>query len=339
MGPLWARFWYGLDLGEGGLLALRRADPALALHGGQDEARALLGVGLLLVAEGRVVERRAADHRGEERALGHRELRDVLAEVRLRGRLDAVRAAAVVDRVEVVLEDLVLGLLLVDLQRDEDLARLARQRAVLGEEVVLHVLLGDRRPTLRRLPALDGDPHGARDARGRDAVVAVEVLVLGREHRLLHRVGHLGQRHRLAVAVGVGEAGHLGLAVGVVDDGGLGRRDLVRLGDVGHRVGDPDPDDTEDEEHPGRPQRAHGPLPPGGAGRRTPRRTAAGRSGGPGGACGGGGSRGLCGLGLGAGTGLAGAHATPGTGIGDGPDRVHRTWSPTASMTGLLGET
>ena len=63
--------------------------------------------------------------------------------------------------------------------------------------------------------------------RRRDAVVLVEVLVLRREHRLLHVVGHLGQRHGLTVALGVGQPGHLGLAVGVVDDRRLRRRDLV----------------------------------------------------------------------------------------------------------------
>ena len=150
-----------------------------------------LALASCFVAQGRVVERRAADDRGEEGALGGGQLRDVLVEVGLRRGLDAVRAAAVVDGVEVVLEDLVLGLLLVDLERDEDLAGLARQRAVGGEEVVLDVLLGDRRAALGRLAALDRHPDRPRDAGRRDAVVLVEVLVLRREHRLLHVVGHL----------------------------------------------------------------------------------------------------------------------------------------------------
>ena len=78
------------------------------------------------------------------------------------------------------------------LMRDEDLAGLARQRAVGREEVVLDVLLGDRRPALGGLAALDRDEDGPGDAGRRDAVVLVEVLVLRREHRLLHVLGHLG---------------------------------------------------------------------------------------------------------------------------------------------------
>ena len=78
------------------------------------------------------------------------------------GRLDAVRALAVVGDVEVALEDLVLGELL--LQRDRvaqlaDLALHSRRLGVLDALAValglagldldhLHVLLGDRRATL-----------------------------------------------------------------------------------------------------------------------------------------------------------------------------------------------
>ena len=78
----------------------------------------------------RVPARRRLDHAGQHRALGDRELRDVLVEVRLRRRLDAVGAAAEVDRVEVVLEDLVLALLLGDLDREHDLLVLAPQRVL-----------------------------------------------------------------------------------------------------------------------------------------------------------------------------------------------------------------
>ena len=253
MGPLWVRGLYFVELREGGGVALLLGEPALLDHRVEDEARALLGVGGLLVAQARVVERRPADDRGEEGALGGGQLGDVLVEVGLGGGLDPVRAAAVVDRVEVVLEDLVLRLLLVDLDRDEDLAGLARQRAVGREEVVLDVLLGDRRPALGGLATLDRDQHGPRDAGRGDAVVLVEVLVLRREHRLLHVVGHLGQRHRLTVALGVGEPRHLGLAVGVVDDRRLRRRELVGVRDVGARVRDTDGDQSEGT------QREHGP--------------------------------------------------------------------------------
>jgi hypothetical protein len=238
---------------EGRLGTLARGEPAVLDHGVEDVARALLGVGRLLLTQSRVVEGGATDRGREEGALGHGQLGHVLVEVRRRRGLDAVGAPTVVDGVEVVLEDLVLGLLAVDLHGEEDLAGLAVQGAVGGEEVVLHVLLGDRGATLRRGAALDGDPHGAGDARRGDAVVLVERLVLTREDRLLHVIGDLGQRHRHAVALAVGQAPQLRLAVGVVDDGRLGRGDLVRLGDVGARVGDPHGGHAEDR------QGEHGP--------------------------------------------------------------------------------
>ncbi len=167
-------------------------------------------------------------------------------EVRLRRGLDAVGAAAEVDRVEVVLEDLVLGLLPVDLDRDEQLLGLPGERPVLAEEVVLDVLLGDRRATLGRLAALDRHPDRPGDAGRADRRLVVEVVVLGREDRVLHRLGDLVQRHRLPVDLR--DAVHLGLAVGVVDDRRLGRRVVVRLRRVDERIGDAEPRDAEDEQ-------------------------------------------------------------------------------------------
>ena len=54
------------------------------------------------------------DDAREHRRLGERELRDRLAEVDLRRRLHAVRAVTEVDGVQVQLEDLVLGELLLE---------------------------------------------------------------------------------------------------------------------------------------------------------------------------------------------------------------------------------
>jgi hypothetical protein len=115
---------------------------------------------------------------------------DVLAEVGLGGGLDAIGAAPEVDRVEVALEDLVLGQVAVDLDRDDHLAQLAVEGAVLGEEVVLDVLLGDRRPAALDVGAAHGLPHRAGDAAWGDPGVGVEVAVLGGDDRALH-----GHRH------------------------------------------------------------------------------------------------------------------------------------------------
>ncbi len=163
-----------------------------------------------------------------------REVADRLVEVGLRRGLDAVGPATEVDDVEVVLEDLVLVVALVELDRDQELLGLARVGALLRQVDVLRVLLRDRRAALRG-PALEVVPERAADALGRDAVVLVERAVLGREHRLLDVLGNLVDRDVDAVLVA--EPADLGLAVAVVDDGRLRTGQLVRRRDVGLRVG------------------------------------------------------------------------------------------------------
>ena len=132
----------------------------------------------MLLAEGRVEQRWSVHDARKDRSLADVERARILVEVGLRRRLDAIRPAAVVDGVEVALEDLVLAEVAVDLDGDDHLAQLAVDGAVLGEEVVLDVLLGDRRPTALHVTALERLPDRASDAAGRDAAVAVEVAVL-----------------------------------------------------------------------------------------------------------------------------------------------------------------
>jgi hypothetical protein len=120
-------------------------------------------------------------------------------------------------------------------------------REILREEVVLHVLLGDRRATDLGL-AGDARLDGPEDAADRDAVVLVERAVLGGDVGLLDRLRHLLELHRLAVAVLHGDAVELGLAVGVVDDRDLLVGQLVRLRDADPVVGDEHACDADDEE-------------------------------------------------------------------------------------------
>src|SRR5439155_18087177 len=107
----------------------------------------------------------------------------VPAEVNPRRRLDAVGALAEIDRVEVLGEDLVLRPLALELIGKRRLLKLLEDRAVLlGEQRVLHELLGDRRAPLRGALLADVLPHGARDSLIVDALVLVEALVLDRDH-------------------------------------------------------------------------------------------------------------------------------------------------------------
>ena len=78
-----------------------------------------------------------------------RQLLERLVEEGARRGLDAVGALAEVDLVEVHLEDLVLRVVALDLDRERDLLELARQRALVGEEQVAGELLGDRAAALR----------------------------------------------------------------------------------------------------------------------------------------------------------------------------------------------
>ena len=195
----------------------------------------------------RVVERGALDHAGEQRRLERRQLGRVLLEERLRGRLDAVRAAAEVDGVQVLGQDLVLGELALDLDREQALAHLLLERArrdhvgldaglgilgVLTRVDVLDELLGQRRAALDDLARDEVGPRGAEDPGDVDAGVFVEPLVLDGDHRVLELQRHVRERDDRPVHRRV--QGRDLVAFAVVDVGGLQRRG--RLGELELRV-------------------------------------------------------------------------------------------------------
>ena len=130
---------------------------------------------------------RLLDDRGDHGRLRHVELGYRLVVVRLRRRADPVGAVTQVDRVQVVAEDPLLGLLLGHLHGHEDLLELAGQR-LLGADagvVLPDELLGDGRAALQRaVTAPDVLVGGPDDAGGRDAALGEEVPVLGGEHRV-----------------------------------------------------------------------------------------------------------------------------------------------------------
>src|SRR5690606_10282175 len=182
---------------------------------------------------------RVLDDAAEDGRLVRVELPHVLAEV-LAGRgLDAVGVAAEVDGVQVELEDLVLGVLVLQLQRDEQLLELPAHRPVVRVGVVvLRQLLRDRGPAAR--PPGQVVPHRAGRALDREAGVAVEAAVLRRQHRVADVRRDLVELDALPLLADPADLG----AVGVVEDrrlvldarhGRLRRRRGVRVRDPDQR--------------------------------------------------------------------------------------------------------
>ena len=88
-----------------------------------------------------------------------------LAEIALRGGVDAIGACAEIDAVEIELENLGLGELALEPERQHQLLQLAREGALLGQEQVLGELLGDGRAALRYAAAAQVGDSGAQQGR------------------------------------------------------------------------------------------------------------------------------------------------------------------------------
>ena len=163
----------------------------------------------------RIVGIRVLYQSGQHRCLCQRELVGLAGEVVSGGGLNAVRALTVVGNVEVALEDLILGELLLHRDRVAKLANLALHRRrlrfahtlaiALGlARLDLHhldVLLSDRRATLCRPTGggvADQCPHRALEVQGAVFVVAV---ILDGQLRLPHDRGDVLELHRDAVLV------------------------------------------------------------------------------------------------------------------------------------------
>lgn len=162
-----------------GLEVLEFGDVAVFAHEAEDDVAALDGafgvaVGVEIVG--------ALDEAGEEGGFLKAKIAEVLAEIDLGGLAEAVDgealALAEVDLVGVVLEDLLLGELLFELEGDEGLERLAFPCLVAGEPEEAGELHGDGGGAVAAVLG-DVDPGGAEDADGVEAGVVEEALVFG----------------------------------------------------------------------------------------------------------------------------------------------------------------
>ena len=150
----------------------------------------------------RVVVRRALREAGEHRHLAERQPHEVgLVEVGLRRGLDAVGLIAVVDLVQVHLEDLLLAEGARRLHGEDRFLDLPRERWLVTQEARLDELLRDRRATLRDRPARGVRVHRSDDATDVDARIGPERFVLDGDRRVLHLLGDGIEADELAALV------------------------------------------------------------------------------------------------------------------------------------------
>ena len=155
---------------------------------------------------------------------------------------------AEVHLVHVHLEDAVLRVAALQLQRQHRLLQLPLQTLVRREKEDLRELLRDGAAPLDEASAPVVLDHRARHADRIDAPVGVEALVFRRDHRVPERLRDLGQRHEDApLHVELGER----LVVVVVDLGAEDGLQRLERGDRGKRAG-------EDRECPQRGDRRRG---------------------------------------------------------------------------------
>ena len=196
-----------------------------------------------------VVERRIGRDPGEQSGLCEIELLRALLEVRARGLLDAVRAVAEVDGVQVRGEDPVLLPILLELPGKRCLSNLPRDAPFVADVRVLDELLRDRRAALDDALLADVLPEGARDPAQVDTVVLVEALILDRDDRLAHERRDVCRADEDAALVSAKD-GEDTPAIGRVDDG-VDVRVLSRRVECGYLARDCT-NEAERERDPGR---------------------------------------------------------------------------------------
>ena len=193
---------------------------------------------------------RGLHHAGEHRCLRHREVLGTGTKVGAGRSLNAIGVVTKGHEVEVISQNLILGQLGVDIRGHAHLAQLAGYglfrrglaflvgRCIDQEEIVLYILLVQRRCTLGDAACGQIGPQSAQIALQIDTFVLVETAVLDGHDRLLHGIRDFIRLHRMAallvdigkgVALGIQDGAHArGLAVGEILDVRLHR--VVRPG-------------------------------------------------------------------------------------------------------------
>src|SRR5205085_4023431 len=169
---------------------------------------------------------------GKKRALLEREFLRRLAEIAARRELDAPRAPAEIDGIEIKLEDLRLAQRLLDPRCHDHLADLALVGQIFADQQILDDLLGDGRAALRPAGCGEIADEGADQAALVDPLVLIEASILGREKSLLHVLRDVGKRHPDSPLVLLEYLGET-LATPVEDDARAGQPHALELGMIG----------------------------------------------------------------------------------------------------------
>ena len=200
------------------LVILLLGDIALLQHGEEDGLLTFfvevlgrldlagLRVGDLQGAQGVVLGGVVGDA-DEAGTFGQRKLRNVLAEVGIGGGVDAVASLAQVNIVEVGLQDVFLGIVLLKLQGAENLHDLSLDGDLIVVGHVLDQLLGQGGTALNVL-AGEHEADGLGRAHPVHTIVLVEALVLDGHSRVLEIFGDLIQLHPDPVFAAVQALGH-----------------------------------------------------------------------------------------------------------------------------------
>ena len=221
-----------------GLRRLLGGDEAVLDHAVDDVQLALLGAGEV---GDRVGGGRELGNARQHRRLGDGHVLQRLAEIGLGGGGKAVGAVAQEDLVHVDLQDLVLGQLVLQLEREQHLVDLARVGLLRREVHVARHLHGDGGRALALFTPQVGQ-RGAQHAHVIDAVVLVKARIFDRQDRIFHHLRDLADRREGAPLLaeladelafgGVHPQWQLGVVVGQARDVGQ-----VRVGDgQGHQA-------------------------------------------------------------------------------------------------------
>jgi len=135
---------------------------------------------------------------GEHRRLGHRQLGERLAEVHFGGGRHPVGALAKKNNVEVGLQDLLFGKVVLHLQRQEDLLEFAGDVLVTRQEHVARSLHGDGAGALRIITGRQVDVNRTQHAEIIDTAVLEEPIILRRQEGFTHQRRNFLVAHRYA---------------------------------------------------------------------------------------------------------------------------------------------